>query len=60
MNATISWFGSTAAVTSAIAALPTRGVMPGRPAMFGLVIEPDTSRASSVRAPVGVSVLNDR
>src|SRR6476469_6733951 len=60
LNATISCAGSTAAVTSAIAALPTRGVIPGMPAITGDVIDPDTSRASSVRAPVGVTVSNDR
>ena len=60
MNATNSWFGSTAAVMSAIAALPTRGVMPGMPAMRPLAIEPDTSSASSVRARVGSIALNAR
>jgi hypothetical protein len=48
-----------AAVTRAIAAEASRGVSPGTPATLPYVIEPDTSRASSVREPVVSTLPND-
>ena len=47
------------AVSKAMAALPTRGVIPAMPAIVLDAIEPDTSNASNVRARVGFTVLND-
>ena len=57
-NPTISYPGSVAAVTSAIAAEATRGVSPGTPATRPPLIEPDTSSASSSRLPVGSTFPN--
>ena len=45
--------GSVRAVTSAIAALATRGVRPGTPAIAPAAIEPETSSASRCVFPVG-------
>ena len=46
-------------MTSAIAADASRGVSPGTPAIWPNVIDPDTSRASSHRLPVGSTFPND-
>ena len=43
---------------SAIAAEATRGVNPGTPATMPLVIEPETSRPSTHRLPVGSTLPN--
>ena len=51
---------SARAVAIAIAALATRGVSPGTPAMAPLVIEPETSSASMCVLPVGSMLLNAR
>ncbi len=58
MKATNWWWRSVAAVTRAIAAEPTRGVRPGTPAIAPPVIEPDTSRARSVRLPDGTTAAD--
>ena len=55
---TISWRGSVAAVTSAIAADASRGVRPGTPAIQPPAIEPDTSSASSMRLLAGSTFPN--
>jgi hypothetical protein len=52
--------GSTAAVTSAIAAAATRGVKPGEPATVPPSIEPETSSASTMRLPLACTLSNDR
>src|SRR5690349_2527293 len=50
-------FGSVAAVTNAIAAETSRAVI-GKPET-GMVIEPDTSKASNVRLLAGVTVAKE-
>jgi hypothetical protein len=55
-----SVLASAASVTSAIAAEASRAERPGAPAMGLNAIEPDTSSASSVRPPLGVTVPNAR
>jgi hypothetical protein len=57
-NATIVCWRSCAAVTRAIAPVAMRGVRPGTPATVPPPIEPDTSRASSQRLPVGSTFWN--
>ena len=52
--------GSTRAVTMAIAALATRGVSPGTPAMAPPSIDPETSSASRCDLPAGSMLWNDR
>ena len=58
LNPTISWRGSVAAVTSAIAADASRGVRPWTPATFPHAIDAETSRASRSRRPVGSTFPN--
>lgn len=57
VNPTTSQSSSTAIVTSARAADASRGVI-GSPEMFPNDIDPDTSSASRVRAPVGSTAAN--